>query len=266
MSRALPQRQRWRLRQWPWVLTCPGGTAGNGACLPGQPCRPRPTRAPRSSGRGRRTGGPGHGDVAVPQVQIRPAPDACIGGRVDRAALGRWPVRHHDIDSPGVLAEQNSLGVVFLDVAGDRRFAAVSPDPKSRRWRSLLRLVNAAGEPAQVRIRGIDDRGTSPGSTIRVTLPPRASTTLSLAELEAGGGRFEGSLRNGSGKWQLLLVDSKQSIVATSLLSSPTGHLTNLSTASGRDERPPRLLSPGTIGVKRALGWQLCGETGGNYA
>ena len=35
---------------------------------------------------------------------------------------------------------------------------------------------------------------------------------------------------DGSGKWQLV-VDSKPEIVAMSLLSSPAGHLTNLSTA-----------------------------------
>ena len=41
---------------------------------------------------------------------------------------------------------------------------------------------------------------------------------------------LEGSLRDGSGKWRLS-VESSRDIVAMSLLSSPTGHLTNLSTA-----------------------------------
>ena len=41
---------------------------------------------------------------------------------------------------------------------------------------------------------------------------------------------LEGGLGDGKGKWQLS-VDSAREIVVLSLLRSPTGHLTNLSTA-----------------------------------
>ena len=44
---------------------------------------------------------------------------------------------------------------------------------------------------------------------------------------------LEGALGDGAGKWRLV-VTSEQPIQVMSLLASPTGHLTNLSTAPGR--------------------------------
>ena len=100
---------------------------------------------------------------------------------------------------------------------------------------SLLRVVNAGNEPAEVAITGRDDEGRSPGTEVRLTVPAGSSRTLSALELETGGEGLEGALGDGHGKWSLN-VDSEESIIVLSLLSSPTGHLTNLSTA------PPRIV------------------------
>ena len=101
---------------------------------------------------------------------------------------------------------------------------------------SRLRLINPGAEAAEVTIEGIDGNGESPGTAVRLSLPARASRTLTARQLESGEGEgLEGALGDGAGKWRLL-VHSEQPIRAMSLLSSPTGHLTNLSTAPDNAE------------------------------
>ena len=95
---------------------------------------------------------------------------------------------------------------------------------------SRLRLVNPGAEDAEVTITGIDDAGESAGGSVTVTVPSGASRTIEAADLEAGAEGVEGALGDGAGKWRLA-VTSEQPIIVMSLLSSPTGHLTNLSTA-----------------------------------
>ena len=112
---------------------------------------------------------------------------------------------------------------------------------------SLLRLTNPGEDLAQVAIRGVDDRG-DPSGTVRTTIGAGRTTTLSAAELETGTG-VEGALGDGHGKWELL-VESDRPLVVMSLLSSPTGHLTNLSTA-------PR----GSVSVGEGVTWQLAENT-----
>ena len=110
------------------------------------------------------------------------------------------------------------------------RVAIFNPGRNTRQV-SRLRLVNPGAEPAEVTIVGIDDRGESPGTPVVVSLPPGASRTLTARALESGEAPgLRGALGTGAGKWRLV-VTSDQSIQVMNLLSSPTGHLTNLSTA-----------------------------------
>ena len=102
---------------------------------------------------------------------------------------------------------------------------------------SVLRLTNPGEEPAEVTISGFDDRDASPGSDVVVTVPAGGSASHTAAELESGSEEFDGALGDGSGKWRLT-VNADRPIVAMSLLSSPTGHLTNLSTAPERGAGP----------------------------
>ena len=100
---------------------------------------------------------------------------------------------------------------------------------------SLLRLVNRGDQAADVSVTGIDDKGESPGTTVTMSIPPGASRTSTASELESGSAAgLQGALGDGSGKWQLM-VDSEQDGAVMSLLSTPWGHLTNLSTVP-RDE------------------------------
>ena len=96
---------------------------------------------------------------------------------------------------------------------------------------SWLRLINPGAESAEMRIEGIDDDGESPGSAVVLSLGAGESRTVSAQALESGQG-VSGALGTGEGKWRLV-VSADQPIEVMSLLSSPTGHLTNLSTAPG---------------------------------
>ena len=93
---------------------------------------------------------------------------------------------------------------------------------------SLLRLTNAGEEPAAVSILGTDDSGASPEEPVRLTLPGGHSRILTAAEIESGTG-LDGALGDGEGKWRLS-VASDRPLRVQSLLESPTGHLTDLST------------------------------------
>ena len=101
---------------------------------------------------------------------------------------------------------------------------------------SRLRVVNRGDKDAEVRIEGTDDAGASPGGVVTFSLPAGASRTLSARELERGSARgLSGALGRGTGKWRLV-VSSAQPLRVLSLLSSPTGHLTNLSGVPGETE------------------------------
>ena len=104
--------------------------------------------------------------------------------------------------------------------------------------RSQLRLFNPGSHNVDVTIRGRDDRGEPPpAGEIRLTLPAGSSRTITARQLESGGNHFSGSFGDGSGKWQLF-VSAWSPVRVMSLLWSPTGHLTNLSTSPIRTSGP----------------------------
>ena len=98
---------------------------------------------------------------------------------------------------------------------------------------SRLRIVNPDTRAAQVRIEGIDDAGASSDGALTLALGGREARTLGAAELESGDGEgTSGGLGDGTGRWRLL-VTADTAIEVMSLLASPSGHLSNLSTAPG---------------------------------
>ena len=95
---------------------------------------------------------------------------------------------------------------------------------------STLRLVNPGEHSAEVTVTGIDDQGAAGGNAASLTLEGGSSHSISAADLESGEGLADAQgLGAGAGKWRLV-VSSDQPILVASLLESPTGHLTNLST------------------------------------
>ena len=114
-------------------------------------------------------------------------------------------------------------------VDGRHRVATFNPGRNANQV-SMLRLVNPTEEAVRVTVEGIDDRG-HPSAAVRVSIPAGASRTYTASMLESGAATgLEGALGVGDGKWRLL-VDAPDAVVAMSLLSSATGHLTNLSSA-----------------------------------
>ncbi len=95
---------------------------------------------------------------------------------------------------------------------------------------SILRLINTTAEIAQVSITGVDDEGMSPGSVVRLSIPANSVSMLTSEDLESGTGEgiVSGALEDGVIKWQLF-IESDQPLIAMSLLESPTGHISNLS-------------------------------------
>ena len=110
---------------------------------------------------------------------------------------------------------------------GRRRVATFNPGSNTGQV-SVLRLVNPTGRDADVSVVGTDDRGSAPpgGGAVLLRVKAGGAGNLDAAELEAESGY---SLGDGSGKWQLS-VATEPGVLVQSLLRSPTGHLTNLST------------------------------------
>ncbi len=115
-----------------------------------------------------------------------------------------------------------------LDAGLTHRIAFFNPGSNPRQVSRLL-LVNRGAADAQAAVAGIDDAGRSHGGPVRVRVPAGGSVALGAKALEEGASGFEGSLGDGRGKWRLC-VTSDAPILALSLLETPTGHLTNMST------------------------------------
>ena len=92
---------------------------------------------------------------------------------------------------------------------------------------SRLRLINPGTADALVTITGTDDMGGMSAGVV-VDLPAGTAREWTAAELESGAGT-NGALGAGEGKWRLE-ISSDRPVVAMSLIESPTGNLTNLST------------------------------------
>ena len=114
-------------------------------------------------------------------------------------------------------AEDSAARVVFFNPASNRN------------QESLLRLINDGDAVADVTISAVDDAGAS-GGEVTTSVPAGEALTLTAVELESGSAATDGALGDGDGKWRLT-VSSDNPITVTSLLRSPGGHLTNLSSA-----------------------------------
>ena len=129
----------------------------------------------------------------------------------------------------GFLTGMNTLA----PLAADGRHEVVFFNPASNDQRvSRLRLVNPTDAPAQVTISGLDDNGAAPPEgDVALTLPAGAATSITAQQLEAGASHFDGRFGDGRGKWRLF-IEADRDIQAMSLIESPTGHLTNLSSGT----------------------------------
>ena len=113
------------------------------------------------------------------------------------------------------------------------------------RQASRLHLSNSGRGDVAVTIAGRDSRGAAaPEGMVTLTLPAgRAcmlnARTLESGKPESGSGEctgkdfhFDGRLGDGVGKWSLFVIAEGSDVRVMSLLESPDGHMTNMSTTN----------------------------------
>ena len=129
-------------------------------------------------------------------------------------------------------------------VDGAYRVAFFNPASNDRQA-SRLRLINAGTSNASVTVTGVDDTGQTPGSDVRLRVVAGTALEVTSVALESGIGEGieGGALGDGEGKWRLHVV-SDRPVHVMSLLDSPTGHLTNLSTVLDGAKGAPKMRAP----------------------
>ena len=125
--------------------------------------------------------------------------------------------------SDGFLTAMNALAP---ETAAGYRIAFFNPGSNTDQV-STLRLANPGYGTANVTIRGVDDLGVASTGSVEVTMAAGEAEMLTVQQLESGDG-VEGALGDGTGKWRLE-VTTDAPLQAMSMLETPTGHLTNLS-------------------------------------
>ncbi len=146
-----------------------------------------------------------------------------------------------------------SMQDVVSSLGGLHRVPTFNPGSNTAQ-QSLLRLVNAGDDDATITLKGVDDAGVvSP--EVEVELAAGISTTLTAQQLEAGDMSIKGAIGDGEGKWQLFL-EADQPVQIMSLMSTPTGHLTNLATT----ERPSLASDVPGEGIKLIEEFALASE------
>ena len=128
----------------------------------------------------------------------------------------------------GLLTSMNALA----PMSDGRREVVIFNPAGNDRQVSRLRFVNPADADAMITVSGVDDAGAAaPEGDVTLTLPAGAATAITAQQLEAGADHFEGRFGDGKGKWRLF-IEADQDVQAMSLLESPTGHITNLSSGT----------------------------------
>ena len=101
-----------------------------------------------------------------------------------------------------------------------------------------VRLLNAGGAPAEVRLSGTDDAGSS-GGAAELMLAPWSARTLTATALAEGEAGMIGALGAGSGSWRLRL-EADREIDVLSLVRGSGGMLSDVSRRGRPAGAPPR--------------------------
>ena len=137
-----------------------------------------------------------------------------------------------DLDISAYVRTQDGFLTNMHDVVpsfGTMHHVATFNPGKNPNQVSRLHIMNTGEEKALIQVSGMDDAGEMSEKTA-FYLPAGETLVYSALELENGvDGQFNG-IGDGTGKW-CLHVESDQAVFVTNLMDSPTGHMTNLSTA-----------------------------------
>ena len=149
-----------------------------------------------------------------------------LSAGIGRPTAGDWRlelISPLDIEVLSYVRTDDGFVTAMHDVAADATLPFFNPGSNDRQ-RSILRTVNTEAEPAKWVTGGYDDAGKWHPMAGSIEVLPGQALTLPAATLEGAHG-----LGGGAGKWRLRVRGFPW--FAMSLLESPTGHLTNLSTA-----------------------------------
>ncbi|MDE0423175.1 MAG: hypothetical protein OXK76_20085 [Gammaproteobacteria bacterium] len=129
-----------------------------------------------------------------------------------------------------------SMHDVVTEALSSHRVPIFNPG-SNRNQESSLRLINPGEVDANVTVTGRDDAGSQNGSGgFSLTIPAGGAQTVQSSELEAGNSESDG-IGDGTGKWSLD-IQSDVPIEVVNLMSTVSGHLTNLS-GTNPDYRGP---------------------------
>ena len=154
--------------------------------------------------------------------------------------VGDWRLKiASDLDVEALAYIRTSDGFLtsMLDVVariGHRHRIATFNPASNVNQVSLLRIVNEGESAVRATVVGVDGRGAT--SEAVLTLPAGRALTVDATDLESGeapaswpdGATLEGGLGDGAGKWQLVMTADAE-LVVVNLMSTPAGHVTNLS-------------------------------------
>ncbi len=133
-----------------------------------------------------------------------------------------------DVEALSYVRTEDRFVASMHDVATEEILPLFNPGSDAG-MRSLLRVVNTEEEPAMWMTGGYDDRGTWHPMDSAVVVMPGHALTLTTAQLEDAHG-----VGDGEGKWRFRSPGFPW--FAMSLLASPSGHLTNLSSVPDNAE------------------------------
>ncbi len=154
-----------------------------------------------------------------------------FGGGIGRPTAGDWRlevVSSLDIEVLSYIRTGDGFVTAMHDIAPDAMLPFFNPG-SNQRQQSTLRVVNTEAEPAKWVTGGYDDNGKWHAMAGSIKVRPQHALTLTAQALENAHG-----LGDGAGKWRLRVRGFPW--LAMSLLESPTGHLTNLSTVPNNAE------------------------------
>ena len=123
-----------------------------------------------------------------------------------------------------------SIHDTAIELEGTRFLVPIFNPASNYRQVSLLRVSNLSSEPGNFSIAGLDDAGKLGLENVQFSVGGLQTVHLTAEDLESGIPDIEsGQFGNGKGKWQLLVAADEPARVA-SLMVTPEGHITNLST------------------------------------
>ena len=141
-----------------------------------------------------------------------------------------------DIEARGYIRTADGFVTSMYELAREhervkRRYVVPFFNPASNeKIVSLIRVANPNAVAADVTLEAWDSHGEAAEEAIKFSIGAGAAVLISSQQLEAGDAdAFTGRLGDGAGKWRFEVSGGGRPLEVMSLLSTASGHLTNLS-------------------------------------